>query len=75
MKLSKGLITEAIALAVGLAGILAGRYFAQDDMSIVLSVVGLFEAFAQALVVYFVQQGKIEDLQAQQAKILSLMGR
>jgi hypothetical protein len=75
VKLTKGLVLEAIALSVGLAGILAGRYFAPEDFEIVIGVVGLFEAFAQAAVVYFVQRGEIEDVKAEQANIRMLMGR
>ena len=65
MKLSKGLVTELLTQLVAIATIVISRYVAPDDLDIALAIVAAVEGVGNALVVYFVQQGKIEELRAE----------
>ena len=65
MKLSKGLVTELLTQLVAIATIVISRYVAPDYLDIALAIVAAVEGVGNALVVYFVQQGKIEELRAE----------
>ena len=64
VKLSKGLVTELLTQLVAIATIVISRYVAPDYLDIALAIVAAVEGVGNALVVYFVQQGKIEELRA-----------
>ena len=65
VKLSKGLVTELLTQLVAIATIVISRYVAPDYLDIALAIVAAVEGVGNALVVYFVQQGKIEELRAE----------
>ena len=65
MKLSKGLVTELLTQLVAIATIVISRYVAPDYLDIALAIVAAVEGGGNALGVYFVQQGKIEELRAE----------
>jgi len=65
MKLGRGLVTEIITQVVAVATIVVSRFVAPDHLDIALAIVTMVEVIGNAVVVYLVQQGKIEDLRAQ----------
>jgi len=65
VKLSKGLVTELLTQLVAIATIVISRYVAPDYLDIALAIVAAVEGVGNALVVFFVQQGKIEELRAE----------
>ena len=65
MKLCKGLVTELLTQLVAIATIVISRYVAPDYLDIALAIVAAVEGVGNALVVYFVQQGKIEELRVE----------
>lgn len=64
MKPSKALVAEVLTQVVAIATLLVQQYVAPDALEIALAIIAAVEGIGQAVVVYLVQQGRIEELSA-----------